>query len=132
MSNPSNISNTRRIFIFSASTTCSYFSTRYHLIGNETGKNNMQRIIFKKPNHIQMTVLKKNSFEFRGELLFSSNLSFLSYAYSQYSCDSELNNTDKFCPEIILAFHRWYIDGKERRREGSSFTYCFHVMISLG
>lgn len=93
----------------------------------------MQRIPFEKLNHIQIqiqTVLKRNIFEVRRDLMFSSNLSFLSYVYSQHSCDSVLNNTDRFCTEIILLFRRQYTDRKERRREGSSFTCCFQVMIS--
>lgn len=65
----------------------------------------MQGIIFEKSYHIQMALLRRSSFEFRGESLFFSNLSFLSYVYSQHSRDSVLNNTDKFCTKIILAFH---------------------------
>lgn len=113
MRNPSNILNTSRIFIWLASSTFFHISTIYHHTGNETDKNNIQRILFEKSYHTQMTVLRRNSFEFRGESLSSSNLYFLSYVYSQHSCDSVLNNTEKFCTEMILAFHILM-----RKREG--------------
>lgn len=58
------------------------FATGYHITENEMGNNNMQRILFEKANLIQKTIPKRNRFEFRGELLFSSNLSFLSDVYS--------------------------------------------------
>lgn len=112
----------QNIYFFS-STTFPIFTTDYHITENETGKNSMQKILFQKPNHIQKTIPKINSFEFRGEFILSSNLSFLFYVYSYHSFN---------CTNYGLKLHQPFIDSTLMRdREGSSSSCCFYVVISL-
>lgn len=41
------------------------FSTGYHITENKTHKNNMQRILFEKPNHIQKTLPRERALNSR-------------------------------------------------------------------